>query len=75
MRENIGAILLFTAMLGTILLLSINMTGCTRLQTVDYNNRKMTVKTTANDTECSEFVELDYGEGGDSDEFEISKPN
>ena len=75
MRENAGAIFLFTAMLLTILFLSMTMTGCTRLQTVDYNNRKMTVKTTSNETECNASVEFDYGEGADSDEFEISKPN
>ena len=75
MRENAGAIFLFSAMLLTILFLSLQMTGCTLMDTEDRfeDNWKMEVVGTTQ--ECRILITKEKETTVTDDSFEVSQPN
>ncbi len=48
--------------------------GCTRLQSSDFNHRKISIDTSSTDDECKATVVFDYNMGSEGDHMEVSHP-
>lgn len=70
MKENIGFVLTFTAMMVTILVLH----GCTRYDTKDRNSDRWNITVLSTDTECSVSIAQDVELIIEDDSFELSEP-
>ena len=70
MKDNIGFVLTFTAMMVTIMVLH----GCTRYDTKDRNSDSWHIKVLSTDTECRVSIAQDVELIIEDDSFELSEP-